>query len=70
MKIRELQRSDLDFHYFKVLSGLSASLDINFTKDHGGRFDRLWSEFVQNDNYHILVSVSHPYILGTASLFI
>ena len=70
MKIRPLQRPDLDVHYFKLLSGLSASLDIDFTIDIGGRFNRLWSEFILNDNYHILVSVSHPYILGTASLFI
>ena len=70
MKIRPLQRPDLDVHYFKLLSGLSASLDIDFVEDYGGRFDRLWSEFTLNDNYHILVSVSASYILGTASLFI
>ena len=75
MLIREIQREDLDIHYFKLLNGLSPSLDINLTdwyeeKINRDYFDNLWSDFTSNSNYHILVAVSQPYTLGTASLLV
>ena len=66
MQIRNLQREDLDIHYFKLLNELSSSLSIGAEKN----FDKLWSNFSDNDNYHIVVAFSDFSILGTASLFI
>ena len=66
MEIRSLQRSDLDIHYFKLLNELSPSLNIDLENS----FDKLWSGFVDNNNYYIVVAVSASSILGTASLLI
>ena len=65
MQIRSIEREDLDVRYFQLLSELSPSL-LNTEEN----FDRLWSEFVDNNDHHIVVAVSDSYVLGTASLLI
>lgn len=76
MFIRNIQKDDLDIHYFKLLSELSPSLDIDLTEWYKEKiqenFDKLWSDFVDNKNHHIIVafSVFSPYVAATASLLI
>ena len=72
MEIRNLQRPDLDIHYFKLLNELSPSLNVNLTEWYKDKidknFDKLWNDFIDNDSYHIVVASSGSHIVGTASL--
>jgi len=66
---RNIEREDLDVHYFKLLNELSPSLNTYLVLTEES-FDKLWSDFVDNNNHHIRVAVSTSNTVGTASLLI
>ena len=50
MQIRNLQRPDLDIHYFKLLNELSPSLNVDLTEWYKDKidknFDKLWDDLL------------------------
>ena len=74
MKIRRIERDDLNGHYLNLRSQLSPlphdCWNVNF--------DKIWSTFINNNNHHVTVAVqkildspkSSNLVVGTGSLLI
>ena len=74
MQIRRIERDDLNSHYLNLRSQLSPLPDDSCNVN----FDKIWSDFVNNNNHHVIVAVqkildspkSADLIVGTGSLLI